>query len=126
MKAMPRRDSKPELAIRRELHRRGLRYRVDVAPLRGLRCRADVVFRAARVAVFVDSCFFHRCPAHATLPRANRAWWEEKLRRNVERDRRNDTALRHAGWLVIRSWEHEDPLVAADRVERAVRSGLSY
>jgi DNA mismatch endonuclease (patch repair protein) len=122
MRRMPRRDTKPELAIRRELHRRGLRYRVDAAPLRGLRCRADVVFGPARVALFVDSCFFHSCPEHATVPRANRDWWVEKLRRNVERDARNNRALTDAGWLVIRCWEHEAPAAVADLVEAAVRA----
>jgi DNA mismatch endonuclease (patch repair protein) len=114
--------TEPELALRRSLHARGLRYRVDRAPIRGVRTRADVVFGPAKVAVFVDGCFWHCCPDHGTIPRANRAWWSDKLRRNVERDRRTDGLLEDAGWSVVRIWEHEDIATAADRIERAVRS----
>jgi DNA mismatch endonuclease (patch repair protein) len=71
--------------------------------------------------VFVDGCFWHSCPVHATHPSANREWWRDKLAANVARDRRNDAALLKAGWLSLRVWEHEDPAGAAGRVERAVR-----
>ena len=125
MRAYPRRDTSPEMALRRELFRRGLRYRVD-RPLDGRRRRrADLTFVAARVAVFVDGCFWHGCPEHGTAPRANAEWWAEKLERNRERDRDTDAYLGGLGWTVVRVWEHEDPLVAADRVERAVRRPLS-
>ena len=113
------RDTAPELALRRLLHARGLRYRVDVAPLPGLRRRADVVFTRARLAVFVDGCFWHRCPEHSTSPRSNADWWREKLDRNVRRDRDTDRALREAGWKVLRVWEHETAEVAADQVQAA-------
>ena len=83
MRANRRRDTGPELALRRELHRRGLRYRVDHAPIAGLRCRADIVFTRARVAVFVDGCFWHACPEHGNIPTANREWWQAKLELNV-------------------------------------------
>jgi DNA mismatch endonuclease (patch repair protein) len=111
---MPRRSTGPELALRRELHRRGLRYRVDLAGLPG---RPDIVFTRARLAVFVDGCFWHRCPEHGTLPRNNAAWWLAKLERNVARDRAKDEALRGLGWTVLHVWEHESPGVAADRIE---------
>ena len=111
-----RRDTKPELALRRELHRRGLRYFVDRAPQKGLRRRADVVFPRRKVAVYVDGCFWHSCPIHATKPRNNAQWWADKLAANVARDRDTDTRLRDEGWRVVRIWEHEDPVVAADRV----------
>jgi DNA mismatch endonuclease (patch repair protein) len=111
---MPRRSTGPELAIRRELHRRGLRFRVDHALLPG---RPDIVFTRARVVVFVDGCFWHRCPEHGTLPRNNAQWWLAKLDRNVARDRSKDSALAELGWAVIHVWEHESPEVAADRVE---------
>jgi len=114
---MPRRDTLPELALRRELHHRGLRYRVDVAPLKGLRRRADVVFTRHRLAVFVDGCFWHRCPVHGTAPRNNGEWWRAKLDRNVERDRDTDAALTAAGWAVVRVWEHEDAAATANRVQ---------
>jgi DNA mismatch endonuclease (patch repair protein) len=117
---MPRRDTAPELALRRELHRRGLRYRVDHAPLKGLRRRADVVFTRRKVAVFVDGCFWHRCPEHGTDPRNNSEWWASKLDRNVQRDRETDAGLAAAGWQIVRIWEHEALVPAADRVDEAL------
>ncbi len=83
--------------------------------------RPDIVFVSARVAVYVDGCFWHECPEHGSAPKANREWWAEKLRANVERDRRHDAALRAAGWEVIRIWEHEDPAEASQRVLKAVK-----
>jgi DNA mismatch endonuclease (patch repair protein) len=74
------------------------------------------------VAVFVDGCFWHSCPEHASWPKANADWWRRKLEANVRRDRLTDAALTDAGWLVIRIWEHESPVEAADRIERAVRA----
>jgi DNA mismatch endonuclease (patch repair protein) len=121
MSRVGRRDTTPELAIRSELHRRGFRFRVDRAPVPDLRSRADIVFGPARVAVYVDGCFWHSCPEHGTMPKANAEWWERKLARNRERDQQADTFLRGCGWQVVRVWEHEDPLEAADRVEIALR-----
>lgn len=109
------------MALRRELHRRGLRFRVDYAPLPGLRSKADIVFTRPRVAVFLDGCFWHACPEHGNLPKANREWWRAKLALNVARDRRNEQALVEAGWLVLRVWEHEPVGTAADRVCAAVK-----
>ncbi len=120
MSRQRRTGTDPEMALRRELHRRGLRYFVDRAPLRGQRRRADVVFPRARVAVYVDGCFWHRCPEHATHPKNNARWWADKLAGNVARDRATDLALAEAGWRVIRVWEHEDPVAAADVVQSAV------
>ncbi|MBX5333944.1 very short patch repair endonuclease [Rhodococcus fascians] len=111
-----RRDTKPEVALRRELHRRGLRYFVDRAPLKGMRRRADLVFPRRKMAVYVDGCFWHSCPIHATKPRNNAQWWADKLAANVARDRDTDTRLIEEGWRVVRIWEHEDPVVAAQRV----------
>lgn len=127
MKRQRRRDTKAEKALRSELWRRGLRYRVDVKVVNRRR-RVDIAFTRARIAVFVDGCFWHRCPDHASLPKANRSWWKEKLDANERRDRDTDRELTAAGWLVVRVWEHEDPVAAADRVETAVgahRSGGS-
>ncbi|MDV6274471.1 very short patch repair endonuclease [Rhodococcus erythropolis] len=122
MSAQRRRDTKPEIAIRRELHRRGLRYFVDRAPVKGVRRRADLVFPRRKVAVFVDGCFWHSCPQHATFPKNNAQWWTDKLAANVVRDRDTDARLAEQGWTVIRIWEHEDPLVAAERVQKALLS----
>ena len=110
------RDTSPELLLRCELHRRGLRYRLHRRPEPAIRTTADVVFRAARMAVFVDGCFWHRCPDHGVLPKRNGDWWRAKLTANFERDRRNDKALEASDWRVVRVWEHEDPEVAADRI----------
>ncbi len=80
------------------------------------------MFLGKRVAVFVDGCFWHGCPEHGTQPKRNEAWWSEKLRRNVQRDRETDAHLTGLGWVVIRVWEHEDTLAAADRVEAEVHN----
>ncbi len=121
MKRQAKRDTKPELALRRELHALGLRYRVDRSPVPGMRTRADVVFGPAKVAIFVDGCFWHSCPEHRTMPKNNQRWWKEKLAANVARDRRVDEELKRAEWLPIRVWEHEDMHTAAGRVEQLVR-----
>ena len=116
-----RRDTELEVALRRELHRVGLRYFVDKAPLPGMRRRADVVFPRRLVAVYVDGCFWHSCPQHATHPKNNAQWWADKLAANVARDRDTDRRLAEAGWTVVRIWEHEDPVIASERVVEAVR-----
>lgn len=123
MRAQRRRDTAPEVALRRELHRRGARFFVDRAPLPGLRRRADLVFPRKRVAVYVDGCFWHSCPQHATAPKNNAQWWSDKLAANVVRDRDTDARLVDAGWTVVRIWEHEDPMEAADRVQAALTVG---
>lgn len=115
-----RRDTAAEVALRRELHRRGRRFFVDRAPLPGLRRRADLVFPRTRVAVYVDGCFWHSCPQHATFPKNNAQWWADKLAGNVARDRDTDFRLRAQGWTVVRVWEHETVTAAADRVEAAL------
>ncbi|MHB1430996.1 MAG: very short patch repair endonuclease [Streptosporangiaceae bacterium] len=122
MRANRRVDTGPELALRRALHRRGYRYRKDLRLdlASGARVRPDIVFTARKVAVFVDGCFWHCCPEHGTKPAANTWYWEPKLRRNVERDRAADTALRAAGWTVVRLWEHESLDAAVDAVAEAV------
>jgi len=123
MAKVARRDTRPELEIRRELHARGLRYRVDVRPVPSLRGRTDILFRRARVAVYVDGCFWHSCPDHGVLPKGNREWWRKKLAATVRRDRTTDSTLAELGWRVLRVWEHEDPVAAANRIEAAVRGG---
>ncbi|MEZ5074215.1 MAG: very short patch repair endonuclease [Solirubrobacterales bacterium] len=117
-----RRDTKPEVELRRILHARGLRFRVDRPILLDRRRRADVVFGPARVAVFVDGCFWHGCPEHATWPTSDAEFWREKIIANKSRDRNTDSQLEGAGWHVERVWEHEVMEVAAGRIEVAVRS----
>ena len=114
------RHTEPELAVRRILHRAGYRYRVDFAPLGGRR-RADIVFTRRRLAVFIDGCFWHSCPLHATRPKQNADYWVPKLARNVERDLETNFLLRGAGWTVLRFWEHESPEHVASAIAEALR-----
>ncbi len=116
MKRQGRRDTKPEMMLRRALWKSGLRYRVDRSPLKGMLRRADIVFGPAKVAVYVDGCFWHSCPTHATIPKSNREWWVDKLMASVRRDRDTDRQLTDASWLVIRVWEHEDMDSIAEQI----------
>lgn len=116
---MPRRDSGPEVRLRSELHKRGLRFRLHRKDLPG---RPDIAFPVAKVAVFVDGCFWHACPEHGVLPKNNREWWKVKLAATRERDRRKDAELEVMGWLPIHVWEHEDVATAASQIEQIVRS----
>lgn len=117
MRRIRRTGTAPEMAVRRALHRRGLRYLVDVAPPgTNRRRRVDVLLRGARIALFVDGCFWHSCPVHGQLPKANREWWRVKLHGVVVRDLDTNTELTAAGWLVVRAWEHDDPDEVADRI----------
>jgi len=126
MRANRRSDTQPEIALRSELQRRGLRFRKDLPlDLRGGRVRPDVVFTRAKVAIFVDGCFWHCCPDHGQVPNANRSYWEQKLARNVKRDRRNDAVLRNEGWKVLRFYEHVTVEHAADETVKAVKSRSS-
>jgi DNA mismatch endonuclease (patch repair protein) len=102
-----RSESSVERTLRSELHRRGLRSRRHAAAVAGLRCRPDIVFSRARVAVLVDGCFWHRCPEHASTPHANGDWWDRKLTANARRDLANTAALQAAGWIVMSLWEHD-------------------
>ena len=119
MRKQRERDTSTERALRSALHARGLRFRLHRRLIEGLRREADVVFPTQRVAVFVDGCFWHSCPQHATSPRANSVWWAEKLLRNVARDRETDGSLQGQGWRVVRVWEHTP---TSDAFEEVVAS----
>lgn len=119
------RDTAPELLLRRRLHAAGLRYRVHRQPIPNVRRTADIVFVGARVAVFVDGCFWHACPEHGTSPKTNSEWWTAKLAGNVERDAETNRLLADAGWTVVRVWEHEEPDEVADRVGAIVLEQIS-
>ncbi|EFE69269.1 very short patch repair endonuclease [Streptomyces viridosporus] len=115
------RDTAPEVAVRRILHAAGLRYRVNV-PVPGMSRRTiDIVFPKAKIAVFLDGCFWHGCPQHATSPKANAEWWRTKLDKNMARDRETTGHLASAGWTVLRFWEHVPP----DEVAAAVRATVT-
>lgn len=122
MQGNRRRDTAPELAVRRLLHAAGCRYRVDVQPLPGLRRRADIVFARHKLAVFIDGCYWHGCSMHGTTPRTNSDYWSAKLAANRARDIDTVERLAEQGWQVARYWEHEDPVaVAADVLRRLGR-----
>lgn len=121
LSAIRRTNTKPEVALRSLLHRRGRRFRKDYRlDLPEGRVRPDLVFTRRRVAVFVDGCFWHACPEHGRQPTHNEWYWTPKLRRNVERDRAADAALASAGWRVVRIWEHVPLGEAADQIESAL------
>ncbi|MFS4505816.1 very short patch repair endonuclease [Clavibacter sp. Sh2141] len=121
MRANRRRDTRPELLVRRLLHARGLRYRVDLRVVQESRTRADVAFTRQRVAVFIDGCFWHSCPDHLHLPKANADYWVAKLARNVERDAEVTALLRSLGWTVLRFWEHVPAEEAVTEIIAAVQ-----
>ena len=114
MKSNRSRDTHAELAVRRLVHAAGLRYRVNARPEPELRRTADLLFRRARVAVFIDGCYWHGCPEHFTMPASNTAYWTAKIARNRERDRDTTSLLEERGWLVLRFWEHDAPVRVAD------------
>ncbi|MDP0398839.1 very short patch repair endonuclease [Tsukamurella strandjordii] len=123
MKSNRRRDTRPELALRREVHRLGLRYFVDRAPLRHLaRRRADLVFPRLKVAVYLDGCFWHGCPEHHSVSKTNADFWAMKVEKNRARDADTNRWLKEAGWTVLRVWEHEDPSVAAASIKHVVEA----
>lgn len=122
MSRVARKDTGPELALRRELHARGLRYYVHRRPLPELRREADIVFPRAKVAVFVDGCFWHGCAEHGNRQHRTNGWyWPEKIQRNRDRDRDTDEQLRRAGWMPVRIWEHVPIPEAARTIERTLR-----
>lgn len=122
MQRLRRSSTGPEMLIRRELHRRSLRFRVNFSQLPG---SPDLAFTSARAAAFVDGCFWHACPGHGILLRNNRDWSQKKLERNIARDREKDEQLVMMGWVVVHVWEHEDLISAADTIEQLWRSRRS-
>jgi DNA mismatch endonuclease, patch repair protein len=120
MQAIRSRDTTPERLVRSLLHAQGLRYRVAAKPLPGLRRTADIVFRPAKLAVFIDGCYWHGCPEHYVPPKTNPGYWSGKVARNVARDRDTDEQLQAAGWTVLRFWEHESAEDCAVKIAAAV------
>ena len=111
-----RRDTAPEIALRKFLHADGFRYRIAY-PVPGQHRRTiDIAFTRQKLAVFVDGCFWHGCPEHGTSPRANSEWWRRKLEANHDRDLDTNAMLRERGWTVLRIWEHEEAARAAAKV----------
>ena len=100
-------DTFPEQVLRSALHRRGLRFRKNARPEKDIRIVVDIVFPRRKVCVFVDGCFWHKCPVHFSIPKTNSDWWIEKIEDNVARDIRQSSVLSQRGWSVLRVWEHE-------------------
>jgi len=122
MQGNRRADTQPEVALRRALHARGLRFRKDrLIDTGDRRVKADVVFSRRRVAIFLDGCFWHGCPVHCRMPASNVDYWHAKIERNKARDRRTDEALTAGGWQVLRFWEHVPVEEAVRVVARALR-----
>jgi len=115
----------PERILRSALHATGLRFRKDARPERDLRITADVVFRRAKVCIFVDGCFWHGCPRHFATPKTNSRWWEEKIADNAARDRRQTTLVRRRGWRVLRFWEHQILTAEIGKAVSRVQNALS-
>jgi len=124
MRGNRRRDTSPELAVRRIVFAEGLRYRVDFAPgLNKLR-RADIVFTRLRLVFFIDGCFWHGCALHSKPPKTNADYWGPKLGGNMQRDRETDEQLREQGWTVYRFWEHIGSAAIASDIIRLVREAM--
>ncbi|WP_327374221.1 very short patch repair endonuclease [Thermomonospora echinospora] len=121
MRGNKSRDTRPEKALRSAVHALGLRYRVGMRPLPEIRRTADLVFTRAKVAVFLDGCYWHGCPEHYRPSKQNKEFWEKKIGGNRARDAETDRLLREAGWETVRVWEHEDPLESAAKIARVVR-----
>ncbi len=127
MKGQRRRNTGPERALRQELHRLGLRYFIHRRPLPEVRREADILFPKAKVAVFVDGCFWHGCPEHGRRVHTTNSWyWPDKIERNMQRDLDTDERLRAAGWCALRVWEHEDPVSTSRRIRTIVESCPPY
>jgi DNA mismatch endonuclease (patch repair protein) len=128
MQANVGRTTQPEASLRSAVHQLGLRFRVNARPEANLRCEADLLFRRAKVCVFVDGCFWHGCPEHFSVPRQNRSWWIEKIRINQGRDTKRTIELKQRGWKVVRYWEHQltpaEARRAAAKLAKIVRRRL--
>jgi DNA mismatch endonuclease (patch repair protein) len=118
MQTQSRENTEPEARLRRLLWAKGRRYRVGYPVPGHPRRSIDIAFPGKRVAVFVDGCFWHRCPDHSVPVKNNQSWWHAKLARNVDRDLETTKELEAQGWRVLRVWEHTDPTEAADMVEQ--------
>ena len=121
MQGNKKRDTRPELVIRRAVHAMGFRYRVAARPVTTARWTADMVFPGPRVAVFIDGCFWHGCPNHFKAPRTNTDYWRPKIERNKARDEQVNSVLAAEGWTVVRIWEHEAPSAAVAEIVDAVQ-----
>jgi DNA mismatch endonuclease (patch repair protein) len=120
MRLQKRKDTTPELRVRRVVHAAGYRYRLHIKVPGAPRRTIDMAFTRAKVAVFVDGCYWHGCPDHGHPTVRNSEWWAAKIEGNRVRDRDTDDRLSAMGWRIVRVWEHEDAQTAAARIIAAV------
>jgi DNA mismatch endonuclease (patch repair protein) len=120
MRKVRRKHTGAELGLRKALFAKGLRYRLHVTLIKKPRRTADIVFQNVKVAIFIDGCFWHGCPSHGSMPKNNAQFWCEKIRNNKARDADTNERLTTLGWLVIRVWEHQDPINAAEMISAVV------
>jgi DNA mismatch endonuclease (patch repair protein) len=116
MSVHPRRDTGPELSVRKRLHAAGERYRVCWKIPGCPRRTIDIAFTRLKVAIFIDGCFWHGCPEHGETPASNTTWWVEKIQKNRARDEDTTRRLEDQGWRVLRFWEHENPASVVARI----------
>ena len=97
-------NTKPEIRLSKELRKSGIKgFRMHV----NVFGTPDIVFPKQKIAIFVDGCFWHKCPKHYTQPESNKKFWLIKIKRNLARDKKVNRVLKREGWSVIRIWEHE-------------------
>ncbi len=103
MSRIKSKNTKPEIQLRKEIWKRGIRYRINY-PIFG---KPDLAFPNRKLAVFVDGCFWHKCPIHQRLPNTNKSYWQAKIEKNWTRDRVQEKKLKKKGWKILRFWEHD-------------------
>lgn len=124
MKAVRSKNTAPEKALQTALRSKGLNFQINVKPIKYLNRKADIVINAAKVAIFVDGCFWHGCPIHGTHSKANPEFWENKIAQNKSRDLDTNYELKKYGWKVIRIWEHEDPELVSKMIFGIIKRRL--
>ncbi|MCY7858140.1 very short patch repair endonuclease [Bacillus haynesii] len=120
MRAVKSKGSKIELMVRKELWKRGLRFRVNTKTLFG---KPDISIKKLKLVIFIDSCFWHGCPYHARMPKSNVDFWRNKIERNIERDKEVTNHYKKRGWSIIRVWEHslkDDFKGTVDRIHKEI------
>jgi DNA mismatch endonuclease, patch repair protein len=104
MQAVRSKNTKLELAVTKELWKRGIRFRKNVSGLFG---KPDIAIKKHKIVIFIDSCFWHGCELHCRLPKKNEEFWIKKIKRNKERDKEVTNYYIDNGWNILRIWEHE-------------------
>ena len=124
MQAIRAKETAFEIMVRKELWKKGIRYRKNVRDLMGV---PDIAIKKHKLVIFLDSCYWHGCPEHGVMPKSNREFWEKKIKRNIERDTEVTSYYRSRNWTILRFWEHEvkqdlDGII--DRIIKAIRDKM--